>query len=160
VLEIVMPESAPPPSAARPRRSIGGRLLLFTFAVIVLAVGGVALFTWGALRISYSDGERAGYVQKFSRRGWLCKTWEGELAMVNLPGAMPQMFIFSVRDPQVAGRLNQTIGQRVALHYEQHKGLPTDCFGETEYFVTEVRVLDGPPAAAPPPAPRPAPRNP
>lgn len=147
-----MPESGPTPSAVRPRRSIGGRLLLFTLVVFALAFGAVALFTWVALKYSYSDGERAGYVQKFSRRGWLCKTWEGELAMVNLPGTMPQMFAFSVRDPKVADTLNQTIGQRVALHYEQHKAVPTDCFGETDYFVTQVRVLEGQPGAAPPPS--------
>jgi hypothetical protein len=139
--------------AAKPpaRRRIGARLLLFTCAVLALALAAFALFAWGALHYTYSDGDRAGYVQKFSRRGWLCKTWEGELAMVNLPGAMPQIFTFSVRDPQMASVLNQTIGQRVALHYEQHKGIPTDCFGETEYFITQVRVLEGPPAN--PPAP-------
>jgi hypothetical protein len=128
--------------------------MLFTLAVLVLIVAASALFAWGALKFSYSDGERAGYVQKFSRRGWLCKTWEGELAMVNLPGTMPQIFAFSVRDPKVADTLNQTIGQRVALHYEQHKGLPSDCFGETEYFITQVRLLEGQPAfPAPPNAP-------
>jgi len=145
----VSPPAGPAPAR---RRSIGGRLLLFTFVVFALALGAVALLAWGALHYTYSDGERAGYVQKFSRRGWLCKTWEGELAMVNLPGAMPQIFAFSVRDPKVADTLNQTIGQRVALHYEQHKGIPTDCFGETEYFITQVRVLEGLPATAPPPA--------
>ena len=100
-----------------------------------------ALYTWSALNWSYSEGERAGFVQKFSRRGWLCKTWEGELAMVNLPGTMPQIFQFSVRDGAVAERMNKTLGQRVRLHYEQHKGLPTTCFGETEYFVTEVEPV-------------------
>jgi hypothetical protein len=156
-----MPESGPlPPSAGRPRRSIGGRLLLFTFAVFALAFAALALYTWGALKYDYSDGERAGYIQKFSRRGWLCKTWEGELAMVNLPGTMPQIFSFSVRDPKVADTLNQTIGQRVALHYEQHKGLPTDCFGETEYFITEVRMLEGQPGATPPRGPAPQPPQP
>ena len=156
-----MPDSGPlPPSAGRPRRRIGARLLLFTFVVLALALGALALFTWGALKFSYSDGERAGYVQKFSRRGWLCKTWEGELAMVNLPGTMPQIFAFSVRDPKVAGTLNQTMGQRVALHYEQHKGLPTDCFGETEYFITAVQPLEGQPGAVPPRGPMPQPAQP
>jgi hypothetical protein len=148
-----MAESGPPPSAPRPRRSIGGRLLLFTFVVFGLVLGVMALFTWAALKFSYADGERAGYIQKLSRRGWLCKTWEGELAMANLPGTMPQIFAFSVRDPQVADTLNQTIGQRVALHYEQHKALPSDCFGETEYFITQVRVLDRPAVPAAPAAP-------
>jgi len=34
------------------------------------------------LQVVYSDGERVGYIQKISRKGWVCKTWEGELAMV------------------------------------------------------------------------------
>src|SRR5882757_4611755 len=106
-------------------------------AVLVL-LGLAALYLWAATTWTYSDGERAGYVQKFSRKGWICKTWEGELAMMNLPGTMPELFKFSVRDSAVATRLNQTIGQRVRLHYKQHKGVPSDCFGETEYFVTQV----------------------
>src|SRR4051794_32913313 len=159
-----MPVNGPAgPAPARGRR-IGARLLVFTFAVAALALGAFALFAWGALHYSYSDGERAGYVQKFSRRGWICKTWEGELAMVNLPGTMPQVFDFSVRDPKVADILNKTIGQRVAIHYEQHKGIPSDCFGETEYFITQVRPLEGQPGALPmapaPPARTPAPAPP
>lgn len=153
-----MPVSGPAGKPPARGRSIGLRLLLFTFAVFALGVAAFALFAWSALHYTYSDGERAGYVQKFSRRGWVCKTWEGELAMVNLPGTMPQIFTFSVRDPQVADILNKTIGQRVALHYDQHKGIPTECFGETEYFITGVRVLEGLPATAQPSAvqPRPA----
>src|SRR2546426_7342194 len=84
----------------------------------------------------------AGYVQKFSKKGWICKTWEGELAMVALPGAMPEMFYFTVRHDSVAALVNAALGRRVALAYEQHKGLPTRCFGETEYFVTSVKAVD------------------
>lgn len=129
---------APPERPARRRRSRWPWLL---FALVVLAGAGCALYAWATLAYSYSSGERAGYVQKFSHKGWLCKTWEGELAMVNLPGAMPEIFRFTVRDGAVAVRLNQTIGQRVALHYEQHRGVPSSCFGETEYFVTGVRPV-------------------
>jgi len=99
------------------------------------------LYTWSALAWSYSEGERAGYVQKFSKKGWICKTWEGELAMVSIPGSMPEKFYFSVRDDAVAQHINGSMGKRVSLSYEQHKGLPTSCFGETEYFVTAVRMV-------------------
>ena len=99
------------------------------------------LYTWSAMTWSYSTGERAGYVQKFSKKGWVCKTWEGELAMVSLPGTMPEKFYFTVRDEEVANRINQLLGQRVKLAYAQHKGLPTSCFGETEYFVEDVRAV-------------------
>lgn len=134
--------TAPPPA----RRRTGRRLLLGLIALVVLVAGIFALYTWATLTISYSEGDRAGYVQKFSRKGWICKTWEGELAMVNLPGTMPEVFAFTVRDGQVATQINQSLGQRVALTYEEHRGVPSRCFGETRHFVTGVRPLDGPAA--------------
>ena len=100
------------------------------------------LYSWAALTWSYSTGERAGYVQKFSKKGWLCKTWEGELAMVSIPGTMPEKFYFTVRDDSVATLVNQSMGKRVALTYRQHMGVPTSCFGETQYFVADVRVVE------------------
>lgn len=133
----LQPPARPAPPAPRRRR----RWPLLLAALVVLAAGGCALYAWATLAYSYSSGERAGYVQKFSHKGWLCKTWEGELAMVNLPTAVPEIFRFTVRDGAVAARLDQTMGQRVALHYEQHRGVPTSCFGETEYFVTGVRPV-------------------
>jgi hypothetical protein len=104
----------------------------------------LALFfawAWVTLHWSYSSGERAGFMQKFSNKGWLCKTWEGELSLVALPGAAPEKFIFTVRDDAVATLINQLIGQRVALTYEQHKGIPSSCFGETDYFVTDIKTI-------------------
>jgi hypothetical protein len=129
------------PAAAAPRRRGCGKPVLVLLLLLLVAAGGFALYVWITLNYDYADGERAGYVQKFSRKGWICKTWEGELAMVNLPGAMAEIFRFSVRDDAVAKRINDTMGQRVTLHYEQHMGVPTSCFGETDYFVTDVRAV-------------------
>jgi hypothetical protein len=126
---------------ATPSRRRGRKPGLVLLLLLIVAILLFALYVWSALHLNYSDGERAGYVQKFSRKGWVCKTWEGELAMVNLPGTMPQIFNFSVRDAAVAGQINKSLGQRVRLHYDQHKGVPTDCFGETEYFVTRVEAV-------------------
>jgi hypothetical protein len=109
--------------------------------IVVVLVGSV-LYVWLALRWSYSSGERVGYVQKLSTKGWICKTWEGELSMVSMPGTSPEKFYFTVRDDTISERINQSMGKRVSLHYEQHKGLPTTCFGETEYFITDVRVVE------------------
>ena len=117
-----------------------GKLRVLLVLLVLVALG--AAYFWSALRWSYSSGERAGWVQKFSRKGWLCKTWEGELAMVNLPGAMPEIFSFTVRDPGVAHHIERLAGQRVSITYEQHKGVPTACFGDTEYFI--VRVASAP----------------
>ena len=111
-------------------------------AIVVLPIVLFALYTWASLTWNYSSGERAGYVQKLSKRGWLCKTWEGELAMVSLPGAMPEKFYFSVRDQAVVNAINRSMGRRVSLVYEQHKGVPTRCFGDTEYHVVEVKAAE------------------
>jgi len=111
-------------------------------AVLIVPVLLFALYTWSTLTWSYSSGERAGYVQKFSKKGWICKTWEGELAIVSLPGTMSEKFYFTVRDDSIAARVNQTMGKRVALVYHQHVGIPTSCFGETEYFVVDVKSVE------------------
>lgn len=136
--------------------SVAARLLL-PLAVIVLLF---FAYTWLVLSWSYSEGERAGYVQKLSKKGWLCKTWEGELALVTMPGTVSEKFVFSVRDDAVARRINQSLGKRVSLNYEEHLGVPTNCFAETPYFVTGVKVIEDPsPIGAPatPTAPAPAP---
>ena len=112
-------------------------------SLLVLVLLGT-LLTWVSLSWVYSDGERAGYVQKFSRRGWLCKTWEGQMAMVTMPGTVADKFDFTVRDPAVAAKMNANIGKRLALHYEQHKWIPSSCFGDTEYFVVGVTVVEEP----------------
>ena len=111
-------------------------------AVLIVPVLLFALYTWSTLTWSYSSGERAGYVQKFSKKGWICKTWEGELAIVSIPGTMSEKFYFTVRDDSIAARVNQTMGKRVALVYHQHVGIPTSCFGETEYFVVDVKSVE------------------
>src|SRR5437660_7095534 len=118
------------------------KVLLGLLGLLVLVAGGLAGYAWGTLHWSYSDGERAGYVQKLSRKGWLCKTWEGEMAMVTMPGTVAEKFAFTVREPAVAAKLNANVGKRMALHYEQHKWIPTSCFGDSEYFVTAVRVTE------------------
>ncbi len=126
------------------RRYQTGKVLPIVLALVAASALLLAGYTWLVLRWSYSDGERAGYVQKFSRKGWLCKTWEGDLAMVNLPGQPAEIFTFSVRDDAVAAQINAHMGKRVALHYDQHIGIPTKCFGETSYFVDSVRAVDEP----------------
>lgn len=130
--------------------------------IALLAIAFLAgLWVWLTLTWSYAEGERAGYVQKFSRKGWLCKTWEGEVAMVTMPGAIPDKFEFSVRDDAIAAQINALAGKRVVLAYQQHKFIPSNCFGETEYFITGARAIEEPatppvPAVAPPLSPPPA----
>lgn len=154
--EPTVPETAPtippPPTgpsvAARLKRFFIKWAVLGTLAVVV----GMALWTWGSLTFVYSKGERAGYVQKFSKRGWVFKTWEGQLAMVNLPGAMPEIFEFTVRDAATAVRIEQTMGRRVAVTYHQHRGIPGRVFGDTQYFVINVVPVEELSPVAPAPA--------
>ena len=127
------------PEPTRKRMGWRGKVVLWFVSILVLAVLGFAGYTWSALHVTYSTGDRAGFVQKFSNKGWLCKTWEGQIAMANLPGTMPEVFNFSVRSDSVAKLITKSMGQRVDITYEQHRGVPTHCFGETEYFVTAVR---------------------
>ena len=109
---------------------------------LVLAIASIAGYSWLSLHWSYATGERAGFVQKLSKKGWFCKTWEGEMAMVTMPGTVSEKFYFTVPEDAVATRINASLGKRVAVHYEQHKWLPSSCFGDTEYFVTAVQVRE------------------
>jgi len=117
---------------------------MFKFVVLplVLVAALLGVYLWGATSWSYSEGERAGWVQKLSNKGWLCKTWEGELALVSLPGTAPEKFVFTIWKEDVAQAVTRAMGKRVALHYEEKVGLPGNCFGDTRYFVTGVTVAD------------------
>ena len=129
------PAGTPP---AKPGRKGTGTLKKVAVLLVAAPILLFAAYTWITLHWSYSRGSRAGFVQKFSERGWVCKTWEGELAMVNLPGSMQQTFLFTVRDEAVVKKINAAMGKRVALTYEQHQGVPTSCFGETGYYIVDV----------------------
>jgi hypothetical protein len=133
-------------------------------AIIVAVALAVAGYFWVVFAWSYSTGERVGWVQKLSKKGWICKTWEGELTMISMPGAVPEKFPFTVRDDAVAEQINRLMGKRVALHYEEKVGLPTSCFGDTRYYVTrttEVQDIQlGPGINIPVPAPSPSPAPP
>lgn len=131
-----MPNGQLPRGGRPPRRRwplIGALALLAAIAVF-------AAYTWAALHISYAEGERAGLLQKFSRKGWICKTWEGEILLTSMPGAIPEKFEFSVRDEALARQFMDAMGQRVKIGYAQHKGVPSACFGDTEYYATSVRA--------------------
>lgn len=120
------------------------KFLKYAVGLVLIPIGLFALYTWATITWVYSSGERAGYVQKLSLKGWVCKTYEGELVLVSMPGTQAEKFYFSVRDKAVAKRINETVGKRVRLIYEEHVGVPTTCFGETRHFITGVELLDNP----------------
>ena len=159
------------PNTTNTKRRSGraGRWLMILLLLIVVGCG---LWTWLTLAWAYAEGERAGVLQKFVRRGWVCKTQEGEIALYYGggqymgPGTSPQLWDFSVRDKSVAEQLAKAVGRRVQLHYTEHPGIPTNCFADTRYFVDKVTITDNesgtgpalpPPAAQPVPTPAPAP---
>jgi hypothetical protein len=138
-------ELPPAASAGAPEAPSGflrrNRWKFILTGLVVALLGLGALYTLVTLKFSYSSGERVGYIQKLSKKGWICETWEGELAMSPVPGATPQIFPFSLRDPALAQQISATEGKRVALQYEEKRGVPSSCFGETNYFIVGVRTL-------------------
>lgn len=128
------------PVAAEPRRK-RRRWPLVIGGVVGLPLLLAAIWTAITLNYTYSDGYRTGYVQKFSQKGWVCKTWEGELSMVNVPGQAQERFYFTVRSDSVAQVVSKMLGSRVTLHYEEHKGVPSSCFGDTDYYVTDAKPV-------------------
>lgn len=135
-----MSSPTPSPVTVAPRRRTSWLKMMFWLLIVPVAL--IAGYFAVVLNWNYSTGERAGWVQKLSRKGWLCKTWEGEMAMVSMPGAIPEKFPFTVRDDAVAESINKVMGKRVTLHYEEKVGLPTSCFGETRHFVTSVLQVE------------------
>ncbi len=131
------PSPLPPP----PRRPWWRRGKLILALVLLTPVLLVVLYTVTALSWSYSEGQRAGYLQKFSKKGWLCKTWEGDLALSTVPGVAPTIWNFTVRKESTARQINLALGRRVLLYYQEHRGVPTSCFGDTSYFVDSVRIV-------------------
>jgi hypothetical protein len=162
------------PNSSGKRRSTG-RLGRWLVILLLVFIAGAGLWTWLTLAWAYADGERAGVLQKFVRRGWICKTQEGEIALYYGGGQYmgaansPQLWDFSVRDKSVAADLAKAVGHRVQLHYTEHPGIPTNCFADTRFFVDRVTVTDNEPGPVPrasspalsaPAAPLPAPAPP
>ena len=132
------PVDAPPPP---PRRRWWKGWKFWLVVVLLAPVLLFVIYTAVALTWTYSEGTRAGYLQKFSRKGWVCKTWEGELALTTVPGVAPTLWEFTVRSDAAARQLNVALGRRVLLFYREHKGIPSRCFGETNYFVDSVKIV-------------------
>jgi len=146
----------------RPFGSQAGVVFLPALVVFVLIAALATAWFWFFLTWNFSTGERAGWVQKLSNKGWICKTWEGEMAMVTMPGTAQEKFLFTVRSDDVAAQINKLMGKRISVHYEEKVGLPTTCFGETRHYVVSVLAVDEIPLApgivvpTPTPAPSPA----
>jgi hypothetical protein len=135
-------DSAPPAAPAdKPgfaRRNWGKLTVMLLVGTPLLIF---ALWSFASLAFVYSSGSRVGFAQKLSKKGWICKTWEGEIAMATVPGVMPERFAFTVWSDSLAAEIQKVEGRRIKLTYEQHRYLPNSCFGETEHFVKGVEVV-------------------
>jgi hypothetical protein len=140
-LYIVTSQTGAAAAAPAPRFFRRHRWKIILTGLVLAAALVVTLWTMVTLTFSYSSGDRVGYVQKFSRKGWICRTWEGELAMTPVPGSQPEIFYFTVPDNAVAKRISESEGKKVALQYHEKRGIPSSCFGDTHYFISDVRPL-------------------
>lgn len=113
--------------------------LIWLSALLVLVLG-FAIYTTVVANYAYSTGSKAGYLKVFEQRGWLCKTHEGDLLITSAPGVPPETWSFSVRDKALAATLVPAVGKRVLVYYEEHRGVPTKCFGATDFIVDSVVV--------------------
>jgi hypothetical protein len=137
-------EDAPPESVPNPpARGFFRRHWLATSVGLAILIPALVFTVWAgvALSFAYSEGTRTGYVQKLSRKGWICKTWEGELAMTTQPGVAPVIFFFTVRSDSAAAAITRLQGKQVTLRYKEHLGVPSRCFGETSHFVDGVTAV-------------------
>jgi len=142
MIDVTLPPMANPGGSGLRGASNRKKFIMGGTMLLLIPVVGFVLYTYATISMSYSDGDRSGILQKFSHKGWICKTYEGELAMSYAPGLAPTVWDFSVRDEAVANKVNETLGKKVVLHYTEHRGVPTDCFGETQYYVDGVRLIE------------------
>jgi hypothetical protein len=125
----------------KPKKTFADRFARWVLILVLLSITGFAIYTWGALNYTYSEGERVGYARKLSHKGWVCKTWEGEISMTNSVGAQESMFAFTVRDEAVVEKLRALEGKQVTILYKERAGLPSSCFGDTIYHAYDVRAI-------------------
>jgi len=118
------------------------KFLLWTLIILLVLAGP---FVYWKYFFTYSEGYRAGLLQKFSYRGNIFKTYEGEMILSSVESSRnvalaSEKFHFSVKDHAIADKMEQLEGFFIVVHYRQKNGvLAWD--GETPYFVDSVRVI-------------------
>ena len=111
--------------------------------VVIVLIVAIGYFKYGFI---YSKGYRAGLLQKFSEKGLIFKTYEGEMILSSVQSntnvaIASEKFLFSVTDEMVAKQMEQIQGKQVVVHYKEKNGaLPW--IGDSYYIVDSVRVAD------------------
>lgn len=138
------PADAPPaPATPAPKKSFFRRHWGKVIIALILGIPPLIFALWTVISLSwsYSEGQRVGYVQKVSRKGFICKTWEGTLYTDIAKGFRSDSFNFTVRSDSLAHVIENLGGKKVSIYYEQHIKVPSSCFGDTEYFVKKADAL-------------------
>ena len=123
------------------RKKRFGRFLGILTIVIILALGG---FIYWKYYFVYSEGNRSGILQKFSYKGTIFKTYEGELILSSIRSTgnitlASEKFFFSVKNKDVAKKMENMQGHFVTLHYKMKNGtLPWQ--GDSPYIVDSVKL--------------------
>ena len=118
------------------------RKVLYWIGFILLIVIGISIY-WKYF-YTYSEGYRAGLLQKFSHKGTIFKTYEGEIILSSVSGRndvviASEKFFFSVTDSRLAQALDTLQGRNVIVHYVQ-KNAPLIWKGDTPYYVDSVKA--------------------
>jgi len=119
------------------------KYLYMALATVVVIIG---IYVYWSFFFTYSDGYRAGMLQKFSRKGTIFKTYEGEMILSSVQSnknvaLASEKFMFSVSDKQVALQLEKLQGKNIVVHYtEKNNTLPWR--GETVYIVSSAKLSD------------------
>jgi len=117
------------------------KFFIWTVIIVLLFLGA---FVYWKFYFTYSEGNRAGLMQKFSHRGTIFKTYEGELVLSSVESnrnvaLASEKFFFSVSDKNLATKIGNLEGHMVVVHYRQKNGI-LPWRGETEYIVDSVKV--------------------
>ena len=132
-----MEQTTVPASTAR-----SGKAKRIVMVIFLIALALLALFIWWNYYFTYSEGNRYGLLQKFSHRGNMFKTYEGELILSSVRGNQnvtiaSEKFFFSVTDENIAKKLDELQGQNITVHYLEKKSVAF-WRGDSRYIVDSV----------------------
>lgn len=120
------------------------KLAKYLGILFFLIVAGCGIYVYWKYYFTYSSGNRFGLLQKFSHKGNVFKTYEGELILSSVRGNFnvplaSEKFYFSVTKKDVANKLMNIQGKNITVHYkEKHGTLPWQ--GDTKYIVDSVQA--------------------
>jgi hypothetical protein len=132
--------------AVKPANKIKKKIKKYLYLALTFIILIIGIWIYWSYFFTYSDGYRAGLLQKFSRKGNIFKTYEGEMILSSVQSnnnvaLASEKFIFSVSDKNIALQLDSLQGKNIVVHYtEKNNTLPWR--GETKYIVSSAKLSD------------------